>query len=537
MTRRLIVPALLLALVAAVFVQSARSTSAAQSIRMPFPGGYSVKIIQGYHGGTHQGVERYSLDLVVTNVSTAGAPVVAPVSGRIDWAYGPSVGNGCLAIVMADSAGQIVMLCHIIFDRAFARGESIALGQRLGYVGPAGTVGNNGTPHVHLQLHRRANGGRVPLPFAAPDGLPLDGISLPILSGFNQHGGKGPFISSNPAGASAGNPAPPNATTSPPPRSEAAVATATPTRPAPPPPTATPVPPTATPRPPTATPVPPTPTPVPATATPVPPTPTPVPPTPTPEPPEAAPVVESPSPAAAESPAGSPAAASETAGSAAPTGPGLTAPATVRGTDLCLNVRQAPSTSATPVDCLRDGTRVTVVEGPVPADGFQWYRLGGSGWAVVDYLHVETFLPLSHPPLAPLLEPAQTPEPAPAPEPRPVASAEAGAAAAPSTALVQGADPCVNVRREPTTTAEVLGCIADGTRVKVVEGPLEADGFRWLRLAEGGWSVGDFLQMDGSGASPAPAPEPAPGPSPTGAGAASSGYAVVVGADPCVNVR
>jgi hypothetical protein len=39
------------------------------------------------------------------------------------------------------------------------------------------------------------------------------------------------------------------------------------------------------------------------------------------------------------------------------------------------------------VDCLADGTEVTIDEGPVEADGFQWWRVEDrSGWVAGDYL-------------------------------------------------------------------------------------------------------------------------------------------------------
>ena len=200
LTTRLLASLVILSIAAAWATSSASPVRAAEAILLPFPAGYAIKIIQGYHGGTHQGVERYSLDLVVANGATSGAPVIAPVSGRIAWAYGPWVGNGCLAIRLADDSGLGVMLCHVIFDRTFGSGEAIRQGQRLGYIGPAGTVGNNGTPHVHMQLYTGGRGGRTPLPFAYPSGRPLNGVSLPDTGRYNAHGGVGPIISSNTGG-------------------------------------------------------------------------------------------------------------------------------------------------------------------------------------------------------------------------------------------------------------------------------------------------------------------------------------------------
>ena len=59
----------------------------------------------------------------------------------------------------------------------------------------------------------------------------------------------------------------------------------------------------------------------------------------------------------------------------------------VAGTGSCLNVRVAAGTNEAAVDCVADGTEVTLAEGPVEADGFQWWRLEDrSGWVAGDYL-------------------------------------------------------------------------------------------------------------------------------------------------------
>ena len=59
----------------------------------------------------------------------------------------------------------------------------------------------------------------------------------------------------------------------------------------------------------------------------------------------------------------------------------------VAGTGSCLNVRVAAGTKEAAVDCLADGTEVTLAEGPVEADGFQWWRVEDrSGWVAGDYL-------------------------------------------------------------------------------------------------------------------------------------------------------
>jgi hypothetical protein len=180
-------------------VPAATTSAASDSVAMPFPGGQSVSIIQGYNGGTHQGRSKYGLDLVLDDGTTSGAEVVSPIDGSVTYAQSPKVGNGCMGITFSD-ASYTVMLCHVIFHRTFSRGESITRGQSLGTVGPAGTVGNNGAPHVHLELHRSTRLSD-PVPFSAPDGLALDGVVLAATGKSNEHGRRDTIMSSNRAGS------------------------------------------------------------------------------------------------------------------------------------------------------------------------------------------------------------------------------------------------------------------------------------------------------------------------------------------------
>lgn len=58
----------------------------------------------------------------------------------------------------------------------------------------------------------------------------------------------------------------------------------------------------------------------------------------------------------------------------------------VAGRGDCLNVRAAPSRSASVATCLGDGARVRVNAGPVTADGTTWWRLDGLGWVSGEFL-------------------------------------------------------------------------------------------------------------------------------------------------------
>jgi len=59
----------------------------------------------------------------------------------------------------------------------------------------------------------------------------------------------------------------------------------------------------------------------------------------------------------------------------------------VGGTGTCLNVRVAPGIKEAAVDCIADGTVITLEDGPVEADGYQWWRpQDRSGWVAGDWL-------------------------------------------------------------------------------------------------------------------------------------------------------
>jgi hypothetical protein len=60
-------------------------------------------------------------------------------------------------------------------------------------------VGNNGLPHVHVELHVAGRSTDI-VPFSASEGgLPLDGWDLPSTGASNEHASDGPIVSTNAA--------------------------------------------------------------------------------------------------------------------------------------------------------------------------------------------------------------------------------------------------------------------------------------------------------------------------------------------------
>ena len=183
-----------LTLISTLLLLPLSTARAADSVGLPFVQGETVRIIQGYNGGTHQGASLYGLDLVLAKGETSGATVLSPIDGSVSWAFEPGERTGCLEVVGRDGRFG-VMLCHVLLDRPYARGEKVARGQPLGVVGAPGTVGNNGTAHVHMDLHL-GGGDANPVPFSPPDGLLLEGVDLPATGAWNEHAGE-TLVSSN----------------------------------------------------------------------------------------------------------------------------------------------------------------------------------------------------------------------------------------------------------------------------------------------------------------------------------------------------
>jgi hypothetical protein len=194
------VAALLVAMLLALPSPGAR---AAEFIPLPFVEGGGAIIIQGYNGGTHQGSSVYGLDLVLASGQTSGATVISPLEGTIGFAFEPGEKTGCVSVLGRDRRFG-VMLCHVQLDRPYRRGERVNRGQPLGVVGGPGEVGNNGTPHVHLELLKDGRSGS-PVPFGGPEGLPLEGVDLPATGVRGEHASRQVIVSTN---ALSGPPAP-----------------------------------------------------------------------------------------------------------------------------------------------------------------------------------------------------------------------------------------------------------------------------------------------------------------------------------------
>lgn len=144
-------------------------------------------------------------------------------------------------------------------------------------------------------------------------------------------------------------------------------------------------------------------------------------------------------------------------------------------TDM-LNIRDEPSLKGLIVATLPYMAPATVLEGPMPANGYKWYRVEtaeGAGWSAEQYLNREEDV---EPPTRFLVgEGVMVSEP-------------------------EG----IRLRTSPTRDASNVASLSPGVTGSVIEGPEAADGYVWLKIKTDqgtGWTADEFLAS-------APNPEP-----------------------------
>ena len=138
-------------------------------------------------------------------------------------------------------------------------------------------------------------------------------------------------------------------------------------------------------------------------------------------------------------------------------------PALLCGQELgsAVNVREAPSLSASVIGTTKVGDRVDTLDEGIGGDTVQWYRVqvpaGVQGWVSADYLRTGTD----------------------------------------RVAVLQGDE--VNVRSAPSTSSKAMHYGSRGDRVVVMESITGENGYLWHRVrfpsqAEG-WVRGDWVQV------------------------------------------
>jgi uncharacterized protein YgiM (DUF1202 family) len=245
--------------------------------------------------------------------------------------------------------------------------------------------------------------------------------------------------------------------------------------------------------------------------------------------------------------------------------PGFTAGDQVEVATDALNLRNAAGLTSEILDTMPLGTTVTVLDGPVTADGIPWYQVDasgfGEGWVAAGFLALASEAPETFPagsvlvvntdllnlragpslseeilaqlPSQALVTVISGPEQADGHDWYEVETDEgngwvAGTFLANPADLiavgdtVQVIDGSLRLRAEPGLDADILDVMPEGTELEVTDGPEQADGHTWFQVESDtfgpGWAAGEFLLVIESGATPTPSPTPSPSPTATPTG-------------------
>jgi hypothetical protein len=177
----LLVPAVIaFAAMMAALMALPRQAGAATALSFPSTSGSTWQILAGYNTATHSvadGNDPYAIDLQRTDAPTDGSPLLAPVSGTIQF-----VDSSCIGI--RDANRTSILMCHV-FSPQSLRNTTVSRGQQIGTVAPAGQANNNGVAHIHLALS--APDTRAPMPFVGQ--YALEGTQLPAVTTSNGYAG------------------------------------------------------------------------------------------------------------------------------------------------------------------------------------------------------------------------------------------------------------------------------------------------------------------------------------------------------------
>jgi uncharacterized protein YgiM (DUF1202 family) len=185
-----------------------------------------------------------------------------------------------------------------------------------------------------------------------------------------------------------------------------------------------------------------------------------------------------------------------------------------------LNVRSSSSSTSTILGQIALGQQFVVLEGPVSAGGFDWIRIerpgATNGWVAAQYVdRVEGTTPTATIPPTQTSTPSVTAtatatltgsETATATRtPSPTRTPTLPATATPTYKNIKPGDtiqvavPILNVRSSTSTSSSIVGQVTSGQRFRVLEGPVRANGFDWVRIerpgATNGWVAAQYVDL------------------------------------------
>lgn len=165
-------------------------------------------------------------------------------------------------------------------------------------------------------------------------------------------------------------------------------------------------------------------------------------------------------------------------------------------TTTSVNLRQAPSTTATILGTLPTGSLVTMLGSSTSADGHTWARVQAgvlTGWISTRYIS---------PTGSRVATPTGVATVSPTPSRTPTAGPSVPPASGTSSAgFVYRTTTSVNVRQSPSTSATIIGTLPSGSMVVLLGDSAQANGHTWVRVQAGtitGWMALQYLSATGS---------------------------------------
>ncbi len=144
-----------------------------------------------------------------------------------------------------------------------------------------------------------------------------------------------------------------------------------------------------------------------------------------------------------------------------------------------LNIRSGPATNFNIVDRVESGEMVTLLEGPVAADGLNWWRVRTpsevEGWTVEQADNVRTLQPVS------------------GSQPIPTAPPD-GIFLGGEAVVTVGPGGAANMRQDPSTATRVLLILSDRARVDIIGGPVQAEGYTWWQVQTNNGTIGWMVE-------------------------------------------
>lgn len=133
---------------------SGHAPAAAGPLRIPVVGVMADRLVDTWRQSRDDGARVHQ---AIDIPAPLGTPVVAAMAGRIEKLFHSNAG-GTTAYIRSADGRWLTYYAHLsAYVPGLAEGQSVAVGEKIGFVGDSGNAGAGNT-HLHFALHRMAPG-------------------------------------------------------------------------------------------------------------------------------------------------------------------------------------------------------------------------------------------------------------------------------------------------------------------------------------------------------------------------------------------